>query len=693
MSWPSDTDYYDAIQNPKHAFADAALREGTPKQDGMGELWMDGGSFACVFQINSGKQNFAVRCFKTPVVDQAARYELITSHLRRIDSPAFCAIDYQPRGIKVRGEFYPVLKMEWAQGTPLDVYVREQLGNPQALRAVRQELISLLDTLKANGIAHGDLQHRNIMVSPEGRLRLVDYDGMYVPGIEARCGPISPEGGHPNFQHPRRRQTDYALGLDNFSSLILYLSIWAIEVQPKLWAHFNNADNLIFVRRDFEGPQSAVMDALRASPETDVARMTERLLAECRRSAALSVRELRAILADTGPSPGMAPGLPSTGIWVEDEPPATKDRTAPASPLLAETSIPPSQALLRVTDAGDRPVTTLKTRGTKKGRSISARIALRVHNDGKSARELRIGSSAEWLRPLGSPSIPIGAGEQREIEFEALLGETIRPQAAVSVRSPGWYEDDIAFVQTVPVEVEAPPRVKGIFVAAAIGILIAISVLAVFLMHDKPRVETQQSTSRPAQPTRNTSSSGSTDTPIVRPPAKPLEQPQPKPQVVPQVRPPLIPQVKPQPARPQPPRLLAQTWSFQYWHVEARTREGARSPEVCLVYSHPVSSGDGGPNSRRLVVALHPDWRYTPEISADGMYDGQIILSGHGQSYRFDPGQRALGVDSRALIELFSDGIQIMVSTDSVFASQTGDVYWLLGFTDAYNKAESLCWP
>ncbi|QLQ08322.1 MAG: hypothetical protein HZY76_21580 [Anaerolineae bacterium] len=52
--------------------------------------------------------------------------------------------------------------------------------------------------LQTHGIAHGDLQHGNVLVAAD-ELRLIDYDGMYVPPLSGR---ESHEIGHRNYQHP-----------------------------------------------------------------------------------------------------------------------------------------------------------------------------------------------------------------------------------------------------------------------------------------------------------------------------------------------------------------------------------------------------------------------------------------------------------------------------------------------------------
>ena len=57
--------------------------------------------------------------------------------------------------------------------------------------------------LSQEQIAHGDLQHANIMVTPDGKLKLVDYDGMCVPAL---VGAESLEFGTPPYQHPQRNK-------------------------------------------------------------------------------------------------------------------------------------------------------------------------------------------------------------------------------------------------------------------------------------------------------------------------------------------------------------------------------------------------------------------------------------------------------------------------------------------------------
>ena len=110
---------------------------------------------------------------------------------------------YAPEGILVGGNRFPILFMKWIEGPTLDLYIGEMLHRPRRAAALADEWLRLLNALQASGIAHGDLQHGNIIVE-HGQLRLVDHDGIFVPTME---GWTASEVGHQHYQHPRQRRS------------------------------------------------------------------------------------------------------------------------------------------------------------------------------------------------------------------------------------------------------------------------------------------------------------------------------------------------------------------------------------------------------------------------------------------------------------------------------------------------------
>jgi hypothetical protein len=149
--------------------------------------------------------------------------------------------------------------MEWVQGEPLSAFIERHLGNRSTLLSLARRWVEMVKALQQACIAHGDLQHGNVLVV-EGQLRLIDYDGMYVPALR---GEGSHEVGHRNYQHPLRTESDFGPYLDNFSAWVVYVSLIALAADSGLWKQFGGGDeSLLFRRRDFEQPEAS--DVLRA---------------------------------------------------------------------------------------------------------------------------------------------------------------------------------------------------------------------------------------------------------------------------------------------------------------------------------------------------------------------------------------------------------------------------------------------
>lgn len=261
MAWPTPQDYNEAVQNPAFNFADAELKAGSPELTSLGLPRPITGGFASVYRLRCGTRDWAVRCFLRDVPDQQRRYAAISRHLASARLPYMVGFEFLPQGIKVRGQWYPILKMEWVQGEPLNVYIESRLRDPIALNALARRWMNMLQALEQACIAHGDLQHGNVLVT-NGDLKLIDYDGMFVPAL---AGQTSNELGHRNYQHPRRGASDFGLFLDHFSAWVVYVSLVALSAEPDLWTQFKAGDeSLLFRQEDFDRPQASAALALLA---------------------------------------------------------------------------------------------------------------------------------------------------------------------------------------------------------------------------------------------------------------------------------------------------------------------------------------------------------------------------------------------------------------------------------------------
>lgn len=276
MPWPTPQEYNEAIQHPALCFADADLQAGTPDLTVLGLPRPITGNFASVYRVRAS-HDWAVRCFFREYADSRDRYAAISTHLASARLPYTVGFEYLQRGIRVGSSWFPILKMQWIEGTLLGDYVAAHRHDPAALRDLSERWLDMLGQLERRSIAHGDLQHGNVLVVG-GELRLVDYDWMFVPALGGR---ISHEVGHPNYQHPARTGQHFGSYLDRFSGWVIYLSLLALQRCPVLWDELAAGDEcLLFRRADLACPQqSVVLGRLRSEPDLrPIGEQAERML-------------------------------------------------------------------------------------------------------------------------------------------------------------------------------------------------------------------------------------------------------------------------------------------------------------------------------------------------------------------------------------------------------------------------------
>lgn len=275
--WPSPQDYNEAVQNPDDNFSSPQLRESSIFVGSLGLPRPVCGAFASVYRIraNDGSEH-AVRCFLRNIADQQTRYELISSFVQSDQLPYTVSFEFEPNGIKVRNDWFPVLKMDWVTGQTLEQYVIANTSNPGRIGDIAKKFVLMCYHLREAGIAHGDLQHGNVLVTEDGDLRLVDYDGMYVPAMD---GFQANELGHRNYQHPGRSATHFGPYLDNFSAWVIYASLKILSIDPSLLAQLRGGDeSLLFKRTDFENPMVSQRFAILEAHENDQIRKLAKMV-------------------------------------------------------------------------------------------------------------------------------------------------------------------------------------------------------------------------------------------------------------------------------------------------------------------------------------------------------------------------------------------------------------------------------
>lgn len=262
MTYPTLEQYQEVLQNPGTAFLDPELAKGKVATTGLGMPLAMCGGFALTYTVSAGGRKLAVRCFHKESKELQQRYDAVSLTLRNLRSPYFVSFDFLKSGVRVNGASYPVVKMEWAQGTTLGEFVEQHYGDSSRLARLTEALRKLAHYLESQGVAHGDIQPGNVMVSSDGAtVQLIDYDGMFVPSLASMR---SAELGHRNFQHPGRTDRHFNARLDRFSFISIDLALRALRASPQLWTSTQSeAESFVFRANDFAAPSgSATFAAL-----------------------------------------------------------------------------------------------------------------------------------------------------------------------------------------------------------------------------------------------------------------------------------------------------------------------------------------------------------------------------------------------------------------------------------------------
>lgn len=325
--WPTPQDYNEAVQSPDFAFVDDQLRASIPELTALGLPKPVSGSFASVYQMRGENGNhWAVRCFLRNVPKQEERYAAISAHLARYRLPFMVPFEFLRQGIRVNGAWFPILKMQWVTGTPLIDWIQAHLEDAAALIDLQESWTEMCRELAASGIAHGDFQHGNVFVGPDCSLKLVDYDGLYVPAL-ASMG--SAELGHRHYQHPQRSSKDFGPYLDNFSAWSIWASLHCLQQDSRIWHRLGGGDEcLVFKQEDYVDPSQSVAFSFLEQHDSGLVRETSRTL---RRLLAVKPQEVPPL------------GEPIAGVWqIQNMPPLA------LPPQVGDASKSPAEVLVNL---------------------------------------------------------------------------------------------------------------------------------------------------------------------------------------------------------------------------------------------------------------------------------------------------------------------------------------------------------
>ena len=225
------------------------LRHLVPVLDKDGEPYYSGGASSVVFKMKDEQTGkcYALKCFTEEQEGRAEAYRLIEEELIFVDSPYITSVKYLEKELFVDSDSedneHSVLLMDWIEGKTMEAYINANYMDGHAMAMLYYQFCKMVDWLRSQSFAHGDIRLDNIIVRPDGTLTLVDYDDMFVPAMKGRK---SPTISSKNFSHPLRTIDDFGETTDDFALVSIALSLKAISLDSSLLQNYGASDRFLF---------------------------------------------------------------------------------------------------------------------------------------------------------------------------------------------------------------------------------------------------------------------------------------------------------------------------------------------------------------------------------------------------------------------------------------------------------------
>jgi hypothetical protein len=259
--WPTRDAYDAAMLDWRNMLFDPELRQGTLARDSFGIRRYGGaGLYICVYRID----DWLVRCFrsnppKLPPSDIEDRYAAIHEFSRKQGRTvsAFIPVTLEGEGVRVRDQVVPIVKMPFVRDAlSLGAYIGRHVQDRTRMGLLTIAWLKMIREMEAAPMAHGDLDLTNVLVQERNgqpQLYLIDYDNVWIPALDGRR---QTESGHEHFQHPAflpPRERPFGPEMDRFSSLVIYLSLAALNQQPELYSAWEADEStfLLLLRTDY----------------------------------------------------------------------------------------------------------------------------------------------------------------------------------------------------------------------------------------------------------------------------------------------------------------------------------------------------------------------------------------------------------------------------------------------------------
>lgn len=252
MIYPLVSEYVDAILNSKENFDH--LSDLTPVLDAHGKPIMSNGNYSVVFKMVNRKTGnlYAIKCFTKEQIERDTSYKEISEELEYVNTSYITGVQYLEDELfvyssKTDETEFPVVKMDWVEGVNLADFLHNNHSSEE-IYSLAFSFSEMALWLISQPFSHGDIKPDNIIVRDDSSLVMVDYDGMFLPSMK---GQPARELGTPDYRHPFRGNQQYDEHIDDFSIIVILLSLMLIYEDGSLLSINRFSEGLLFSERDY----------------------------------------------------------------------------------------------------------------------------------------------------------------------------------------------------------------------------------------------------------------------------------------------------------------------------------------------------------------------------------------------------------------------------------------------------------
>lgn len=230
-----------------------------PARDIYGKIKVASGANACVFKINYLGKPSILKCYIEELAFLRDKYAYLSTQQS----------DYLPKYEYLSNELMlsdarlsSVLLGDWVEGETLAQWIEwaTKMDDRDKLNTLAHLFDSLALYMVRQPWAHGDVKPDNIMVTDDGRLVLIDFDAIFCPGLSAEA---NFHLGTPSFQHPARDVNLFNREMDNYSLVLISLSLHSLCEDSSLYAKYHKGDNIIMEPEEILSGNAIVCNVLR----------------------------------------------------------------------------------------------------------------------------------------------------------------------------------------------------------------------------------------------------------------------------------------------------------------------------------------------------------------------------------------------------------------------------------------------